>query len=119
MDKAQVMKKEWEDWMRTYHKTLKGLETMFNVQRMMKNIKKIAGEANTTVTEMERSILSASINNQMMNAMNISGISEDLQYLVQSDMEDQAFQIQRMLADELDKYKGKGNTYINNNILEI
>jgi len=119
MDKAQVMKKEWEDWMRTYHKTLKGLETMFNVQRMMKNIKKIAGEANITVTEMERSILSASINNQMMNAMNISGISEDLQYLVQSDMEDQAFQIQRMLADELDKYKGKGNTYINNNILEI
>jgi len=46
MDEAQVMKKKQEDWTKTYHKTLKGLEMMINVQRMMKNIKKIAGEAN-------------------------------------------------------------------------
>ena len=88
MDKAQVMKKEQEDWTKIYHKTLKGLEAMINVQRMMKNIKKIAEEANTMIMEIERSILSASINNQMTNAMDISGISEDLWYLVQSDMED-------------------------------
>ena len=61
---------------------------MINVQRMMKNIKKIAEEANTMIMEIERSILSVSINNQMTNAMDISGISEDLWYLVQSDMED-------------------------------
>jgi len=30
-------------------------------------MKKLAGEANTTVTEMERSILAASIDNWMMN----------------------------------------------------
>ena len=88
MDKAQVMKKEQEDWTKIYHKTLKGLEAMINVQRMMKNIKKIAEEANTMIMEIERSILSVSINNQMTNAMDISGISEDLWYLVQSDMED-------------------------------
>ena len=34
-------------------------------------------------------------------------------------MEDRAFQIQRMLVDELDRYKGKENTYVNENISEI
>ena len=61
---------------------------MIDIQRMIKNIKKLARKANTTVTEMEGSILAASIDNWMTNAMNIAGISEDLQYLVQSDMED-------------------------------
>jgi len=119
IDEAQVMKKEWEDWTKTYHKTLKELEAMIDIQRMMKDIKKIAGEANMTIKEMEGSILSASINNQTTNATNISEISEDLQYLVQSNIEDQAFQIQRMLADKLDRYKGRGNTYVDDNILEI
>ena len=31
-------------------------------------------------------------------------------------MEDRTFQIQRILADELDIYKGKGNTYMDENI---
>jgi len=34
-------------------------------------------------------------------------------------MDERAFQVQRMLADELDQYKGKGNKYMNNNIQEI
>jgi len=34
-------------------------------------------------------------------------------------MDDRAFQVQRMLADELDCYKGKGNDYMNSNIKEI
>ena len=92
---------------------------MINVQRIMKNIKKIAEKANTMVMEMEESILSASINNQTINTLNISGKSEDLWYLVQSNIEDQAFQIQKMLADELDRYKGRSNTYVDNNISEI
>jgi len=54
-----------------------------------------------------------------MNTTNITQISEDLQYLVQSDMDEQAFQIQRMLADKLDRYKGKGNKYMDDNIWEI
>jgi len=92
---------------------------MINVQRMMKDIKKIAREANMIIIEMEGSILLASINNQMMNATNVSEISENLRYLVQSDMEDRVFQIQRMLVDELNRYKERDNTYVNNNILEI
>ena len=34
-------------------------------------------------------------------------------------MDDRAFQIQRRLADELDRYKGKGNEYVEMNIQEI
>jgi len=34
-------------------------------------------------------------------------------------MDNRAFQIQRMLADELDWYKEKGNKYVNENIWEI
>jgi len=63
MDQAQVMKREREDWSRLYHKMLKGLETMIDVQRWIKNIKKLAEEANTTITEVEESVLMASINN--------------------------------------------------------
>ena len=95
MDQAQVMKKEREDWMRLYHKILKGIEVMIDVQRMMKDIKKIVEETNTTMAEMEGTILTASINNRTSNATNITQISEDLRYLIQSDMDKQVFQIQR------------------------
>ena len=78
MDQAQVMKKERENWTRLYHKMLKGIEAMINVQRMIKDMKKIAEETNTTVTEMEGTILTASINNQTMNATNITQMAEDL-----------------------------------------
>ena len=115
MDQAQVMKRKWEDWTRMYHKTLEEIETMINVQRMIKNIKKLVGEVNTVVTEMEEVI----INNQMTNATNISGISEDLRFLVQSNIEKWVFQVQKMLANELDKYKIRGNSYVDENIQEI
>ena len=78
MDQALVMKREREDWMRLYHKTLKGLETMIEVQRMTKDIKKLAEETNTILTEVEGTILMASINNQTMNATSLTQISEDL-----------------------------------------
>ena len=113
------MKREREDWMRLYHKTLKGIEAMIDVQRMVKDLKKIAEETNMTITEMEGMILTASINNQMVNTMNITQISEDLRYVVQSNTDERALQIQRMLADKLDQYKGKGNRYMKENIQEI
>ena len=119
IDQAQVMKREREDWERLYHKTLKGIETMIDIQRMTKDIKKLVEEANTTITEIEGTVLTASINNRTMNITNITQISKDLQYLVQSDMDERAFQIQRMLADELDRYKGRGNDYVDTNIKEI
>ena len=92
---------------------------MIDVQRMIKDMKKIVEETSMTVTEMEGTILMASVNNQTMNATNITQIAEDLRYLVQSDMDERAFQVQRMLADKLDHYKGKGNNYMNGNIKEI
>ena len=63
IDQAQVMKRKREDWSRIYHKTLKGLETMIDIQRMVKDIKKLVEEANMTLTEVEGTILTASINN--------------------------------------------------------
>jgi len=122
MDEAQAIKKERDNWTKLYHKTLKGIKTMIDMQKIVKNIKKIAEVVNMTITKMEGSILIASINNRnnrMTNAMNILGISEDLRYLIQSDIKDQTFQIQRMLADELDRYIGRGNSYMDKNIQEI
>ena len=119
MDQAQVMKREREDWTRLYHKMLKGIEAMIDVQRMIKDMKKMAEETSTTVMEMEEIILTASVNNRTMNATNITQIAEDLRYLVQSDMDESALQVQRMLADKLDCYKGKGNDYVDSNIREI
>ena len=119
MDQALVMKREREDWSRMYHKTLKGVEAMIDVQRAIKDMKKLAEEAGTTIAELEGTILTASINNRTMNAMDITQIAEDIQYLLQSNMDDRAFQIQRRLVDELDRYKGKGNEYVEANIKEI
>jgi len=119
MDQALVMKREREDWSRMYHKTLKGIEAMIDVQRAIKDMKKLAEETGTTIAELEGTILTASINNRTMNATDITQIAEDIQYLLQSDMDDRAFQTQRRLADELDRYKGKGNEYVEANIKEI
>ena len=76
----------------------------------------MAEKANTAIIEMEGSILEASINNQLINATNIAEVSENLRYLVQSNMESRIFQIQRMLANELDTYRGEKNSYMNDNI---
>jgi len=92
---------------------------MIDVQKMVKDMKKIAKVVNITVTEIEGSILMVSINNQTTNTMNILEILENLRYIIQSDIEDQTFQIQRMLANELNRYKGRGNSYVNKNIQEI
>ena len=73
--------------MRLYHKTLKELETMIDIQRIVKNIKKIAEEANITIIEVEELVLAANINNRTINATNIAQISEDLRYLVQSNID--------------------------------
>ena len=55
----------------------------------------------------------------MTNATNISGISGDLRFLVYSNIEEQVFRVQSMLANELDKYKERGNSYVDKNIWEI
>ena len=57
------MKKEREDWMRLYQKMLKRLEIIIDIQKMVKDIKKLMEEANMTLTEVEGTIIAASINN--------------------------------------------------------
>ena len=51
---------------------------IIDVQRMVKDIKKLTEEANTIITEVEGSVLMASINNQVTNATNIAQILENL-----------------------------------------
>jgi len=63
MDKARIMKEERNDWVKMYYKTLKGLETMIDVQRQVKDMMKIVAETNTMITEIENTILKASTNN--------------------------------------------------------
>ena len=94
MEEARMMKEERNNWTKLYHKMLKGLEVMIDVQKQVKNMMKIVAETNITITEIEDTILKASTNNQVINAMNITGVSEDLQYLIQSNMENRVFQIQ-------------------------
>ena len=80
-----MFKKEQDNWTYLYHKTLKRLEVMINVQRQVQDILKMAEEANTTIIEMEGTILKASINNRIMKTMNILRISEESYYqLLQS-----------------------------------
>jgi len=78
MDEARMIKAERDDWTKTYHKILKDLEVMIDIQRQIKKMLKIVAETNTTMTEIEDSILTASVNNQTVNATNITGVSEDL-----------------------------------------
>ena len=47
-----MMKEERNDWTKIYYKTLKGLETMIDVQKQVKDMIKIAAETNTMITEM-------------------------------------------------------------------
>jgi len=119
MEEARMMKEERNNWTKMYHKMLKELEAMIDVQKQVRDMMKIAVEMNTMIMEMEDTILKASTNNRIINATNITGVSEDLRYLIQSDMENRVFQIQQMLADELNAYKGKGNIYVEDNIKEI
>ena len=104
MDKAKKFKKEWDNLTRLYHKTLKGLEAMIDIQRQIQEIMKIVEEINTTIMEMEETILKTSINNRMINAINILEISEYLRYLIQSNIKDLLQSIPQWCIME----KGKG-----------
>ena len=63
MEEAQVMKKEQNNWTRLYHKTLKGIKMIIDVQKMVKNMKKIAEVAKMMIMEIKGSITIVSINN--------------------------------------------------------
>ena len=71
------------------------------------------------MVEIETTILQASKAYKTQTAGDIFYIFEDLQNIIQGDMESQAYHIQSLLANELDRCKGKGNTYANKHIKEI
>ena len=85
----------------------------------LQNIIKLAQEVNTQVAEIEATILQASCNYRTQIVGDIFSISEDLQNIIQSDMENQAYHIQTLLVDELDSCKGKGKVYTEEYIKEI
>ena len=60
MDKARIFKKEHNNWTKLYHKMLKGLEAMIDVQKQVWDMVK---ETNTMIMEIKGTILKASINN--------------------------------------------------------
>ena len=92
---------------------------MVDIQLQLQNIIKLAEEANMQIAEIEGTILQASHNYWTQIAEDIFSISEDLQNIIQSDMEKQAYHIQSLLVDKLDNYKGKGNKYAKEYIKEI
>jgi len=55
----------------------------------------------------------------MQTTGDISSISEDLRNIVQSNMKNQAYHIQKLLVDKLDNCKGKGNSYAKRHIKKI
>ena len=81
------------------------------MQLQLQNIIKLAQKANTQIVEIETTILQASDKYQTQTTRDIFSISEDLQNIIQSNMENQAYHIQALLVDKLDECKEKGNKY--------
>ena len=71
------------------------------------------------MAEIEMIILQANNNYRIQTIEDIFSISEDLQNIIQSDMENQAYHIQILLVNELDNCKGNGNIYADEHIKEI
>ena len=82
MEEARIIKEERNNWTKVYHKILKELEVMIDIQKQVKDMMKIAEEANIMMMEIEDSILKASSSNQVITTTNIIGMSEDLRYLI-------------------------------------
>ena len=92
---------------------------MANIQIQLQNIIKLAEVANVQLAEMETNILQASDIYKTQITGDIFSILEELWSIIQGDMETQAYHIQVLLANELNRCKGRGNTYTDNHIKEI
>ena len=64
-------------------------------------------------------VLQASDTYRTQTAGDIFSISKDLWNKIQGDMENQVYHIQSLLANGLNRCKGKGNSYIKNHIKKI
>ena len=75
---ANLLKKEYNNWTKLYHKLLQGIETMIDILKQVQNIIMLVEEMNITITEIEGTILKASNNHWTLNIANIFSISKDL-----------------------------------------
>ena len=107
MNLVKTINEEKKDWMKKYHKIIQEIKRMVNVQMQLQNIVKLVEEANIQIAEIESKILQASNNYQIQTVRDIFSISKGLQNIIQSNMENQAYHIQKLLADKLDNYKEK------------
>ena len=118
MNLIKTINDEKKDWTQKYHKVIQGIERMVDMQVQLQNIMKLAEEANIQITEIKFTILQTSNNYQIQTGGDIFSISEDLQNIIQSDMENQVYHIQKLLADELDNCKEKEKDYMEGHIKE-
>ena len=105
--------------MKKYYRIIWGIETMVDIQIQLQNIIKLAEVVNTQLAEIETTILQASNSYKNQSTKDIFSILQDLQNIIQGDIENQAYHIQTLLADELDICKGKENMYAEKHIKEI
>jgi len=68
---------------------------------------KIADAANNQLADIETVLLQTRETHKAQIRGDIYSISEDLRNIIHGDMEQQAYHIQVLLADELDQYKDK------------
>ena len=108
-----------KDWVKKYYRIIQGIEIMAHIQIQLQNIIKLAEVVNTQLAEIETMILQVSDSYKTQNTGNIFSISQDLQNIIQENMKNQVYHIQTLLANELDKYKGRGNAYAKEYIKEI
>ena len=89
MNLVNMLTNERKDWTKKYHKIIQEIEKIVYIQLQLQNIIKLADKANTQVAEIEVMILQASHNYRTQTTGNIFSISEDLQNIIQSNMENQ------------------------------
>ena len=90
-----------------------------DIQLQLQNIIKLAEVANIQLAEIKIMVLQASDTYRTPIVGDIFSISEDLWDIIQENMENQAHHIQSLLADELDRCKGKGNSQVDDHIKKI
>ena len=62
MDLIKIMNQNRKNWIKKYHKIIQGIDRIVDVQIQLKNIIKLAEEANTQIAEIKSMILQASDN---------------------------------------------------------
>ena len=85
---------------------------MAKIQLQIQEMVKLANAANIELTDIKTVLLQPSNIYKEQIGEDIYSITNNLQNIVYRDMEKQAYQIQILLTDKLDQYKGKGDKQV-------